>query len=321
SVVGSAVDTVSFDPPLPIRVLGDMLRAGDIISERFEIREEAGRGGMGVVYRAVDHESGETVALKLLHAATNDAELRSRFVREAEVLSQVTHPNIVRYIAHGAHQAHPQTMLYLVMEWLEGEELEERLLWGRGLATAEVVRLASRVASALAAAHRHGIIHRDIKPSNIFLVQGELDSVRLLDFGIARANAASRMTRTGLALGTPGYMAPEQATGERDIDARADLFALGAVLFECLTGRPAYEGNHAMAILTKVLFETPPRVDEYRDGLPQVLVDMVGTLMERERDARPADASWVAQAFEALGPLEPDVVAPRSEPLPAITDR
>src|SRR5690606_30614981 len=126
---------------------------------------------------------------------------------------------------------------------------------------------------------------------------------------------------TGLALGTPGYMAPEQATGERDIDARADLFALGAVLFECLTGRPAYEGNHAMAILTKVLFETPPRVDEYRDGLPQVLVDMVGTVLARARDARPADAAWAAQAFEALGPLEPDVVAPRSEPLPAITGR
>src|SRR5262249_5842215 len=193
------------------------MRPGDVVVDRFEIEHEAGAGGMGTVFRATDRRAGEKVALKVLRY--EDEDMRARFEREATFLAALEHPRIVRYIDHGI----AEDGLYLAMEWLDGEDLARRLQRGP-LSVVESVALAGSIADALAAAHTRGIVHRDVKPSNVFLVNGDLGAVKLLDFGIARAavTATRLRTSTGIALGTPGYMAPEQARGERTIDARAD---------------------------------------------------------------------------------------------------
>src|SRR5882672_7422558 len=148
---------------------------------------------------------------------------------------------------------------YLVMEWLDGEDLRRRLQ--RELPSiGESVALAARVAEALGAAHARGIVHRDLKPSNLFLLDRRIDQIKVLDFGIARQEGLTQLTRTGTLIGTPGYMAPEQARSHEAVDARADVFALGCVLFECLTGSRPFEGDTAIAILGKLLFEEAPRV-------------------------------------------------------------
>jgi serine/threonine protein kinase len=231
--------------------------AGALIGRRFLLEDMAGRGGMGTVWRARDRETGSIVAVKLMRGGDH----ADRFIREAQVLATLHHPHIVRYIDHGlTGEGDP----YLAMEWLEGIDLAQRL-GGAPMPIADAIRVASLAAEALVVAHARGVIHRDIKPSNLFLPRGNIEDLKVLDFGIARIALASQaMTRTGAALGTPGYMAPEQARGERDLDARADLFALGCVLFEAVSGRAPFAGAHLMAVLAKVLFEDAPRLRELR---------------------------------------------------------
>src|SRR5262249_5346179 len=158
------------------------------------------------------------------------------FTREALVLAELMTPGIVRYVAHGVAET---GALYLVMEWLDGCDLAERLKTGP-MSVDESILVIRQAAAALVPAHQRGSVHRDIKPSNLFLAGGDVTELRLVDFGVARlAEAGGPSTQTGLVIGTPGYMAPEQARGDRDVDARADVFSLGCVLFECLTGRAA----------------------------------------------------------------------------------
>jgi len=251
---------------------------------------------MGVIHRAHDRLADRPVALKLLLEA--DDALAARFAREAELLSDLQHEGIVRYVAHGIFEGHP----WLAMEWLEGEDLEARLRHD-GLDPSESVDLAIRVADALGTAHARGIVHRDLKPSNLFLADGDPRRVKLLDFGIARRTLALGNTAVGSVLGTPGYMAPEQARGESSIDARADVFALGCVLFETLVGRPAFSGGHPMAILAKILLEDVPRISSVRSWIPRELDDLVHRMMAKERDARPHDGRAVATLLRAIGPL------------------
>ena len=229
----------------------DAMRTGDCIDARFEILERIGAGGMGVVYRALDRLSGETVAIKLLRNPESDS--TGQFTREARVLASLTHPHVVRYVTHGVSSAGEP---YLVMEWLAGESLSQRLARG-GLGIGDSMDLIQRVAGALGAAHALGIVHRDVKPSNIVLAHGRLENVKVLDFGLARVADVSRtLMRTGLTVGTAGYMAPEQARGERArIDARADVFSLGCVLFECLAGVPVFQAESPYMLLAKVLLD------------------------------------------------------------------
>src|SRR6185437_16824453 len=162
------------------------------------------------------------------------------------------------------------------------------------LTVEETLILARRVAGALGDLHARGVLHRDIKPSNLFLCGGLVEGVKVLDFGIARSPDASRqITRTGTTIGTPGYMAPEQARGERDADGQADLFSLGCVLFECLTGRPAFTGNHVIALLARVLLEDAPRVTALRPEVPDALADLIEQMMAKCPGDRPADAGAV----------------------------
>ena len=236
---------------------------GTVVAGRFEIERAARSGGAGTVYRAYDLREGGHVALKLLHAHRHDEELR--FEREARLLAKLDHPGIVRHVDHGRT---PAGVPWLAMEWLEGEDLAERLSRGP-LTCDETVILGRRAAQTLAAAHAHGVVHRDIKPSNLFLPGRAMERVKVIDFGIARGAGELRATLSGVAVGTPGYMAPEQARGEGDVDLRADLFSLGCVLFECLAGRPAFEGQHAMAILAKILFEAAPPLRALRPDVPR----------------------------------------------------
>ena len=268
---------------------------GDIVDDRFEIERLAASGGMGEVFRGRDRLSGDPVAVKvLLGGQATDLE---RFRRETQVLARLSHPGIVRYVAHGAL---PSGAPYLVMEWLEGHDLENRLQRGR-LTVEESVTVAVQVAMALEAAHELGVVHRDIKPKNLLLVGGRLDRVKLIDFGIARAQGTVQMTQAGMLMGTPGYMAPEQCTSEQALDARADVYALGCLLFECLTGVPAFKGQHAMAVLVKVLFEATPRVRDFLPEAPAELDELVAQMMAKELDARPRGGAAVVAALSALG--------------------
>ncbi|WP_437339542.1 protein kinase domain-containing protein [Sorangium sp. So ce394] len=271
------------------------MRAADVIEDRFEIEQLAASGGMGDVYRARDRVSEQAVALKVLQGASvND--LR-RFAREAEALVTLRLPGVVQYVAHGVTGAGQP---YLAMEWLDGVTLEERLA-GAPLTLAESVALAARVATTLGAIHRLGVVHRDLKPSNLMLVGGAVERVTLLDFGIARhLRLAPILTSPGAVLGTPGYMAPEQVRGDAPVDARADVFALGCVLFQCLAGRPPFLGNSALALLIRVVLEEPPRLGELRDGIPEPLERLVARMLAKSAGERPRDGAAAAAELAAV---------------------
>ncbi|WP_437970169.1 protein kinase [Sorangium sp. So ce260] len=256
---------------------------GERLGARYTIERQAGKGGLGTVYRARDVESGAPVAIKVLREPTE--EKRSRFAREARALAALSHPCIVQYVAHGTT---PDGELYLVMEWLEGEDLGARLSRGR-LEPAPALRLLVRVAEGLAFAHAHGVVHRDIKPQNLFLPGGEIERTTIVDFGLARlADATSSLTRTGATVGTPSFMAPEQVIGEGEVDARADIYSLGCVLFACLTGRPPFAAPHPLALLARVVFEEAPRPSALVPGLPRELDAFAARLLAKRPEERPA---------------------------------
>ncbi|MFT3774521.1 MAG: protein kinase [Minicystis sp.] len=277
-----------------------MLR-GSTIAGRFEIEEQAGRGGTGTVFRARDAENGEHVAVKVLRAADDAHD--ARFAREARLLSQLRHPGLVRYVAHGVPATGDP---YLVMEWLDGETLGARLQRG-DLSIDETVTLGRRIAEALAVVHAAGLVHRDVKPGNIFLCDGIAEQVKLIDFGLARAQSTlNQLTLTGTVVGTPAYMSPEQARGDREIDMRADLFAFGCVLYRCLTGRAPFGGSHAVEVMTRVLLDDPTPIDELRTGVPAELAALVHQMLAKDRERRPRSASEVAARLRELEELADD---------------
>ncbi len=282
------------EPYVPTR-----LKAGDVLSDRFVIDRLAGSGGMGTVYRALDRVTGQAVALKVARRDLHE----ERFAREARVLAELDHPAIVRYVAHGETM---QGQAYLAMEWLHGEDLAQRLSVSR-LTVAESLDVACRAAAGLAAAHARGLVHRDVKPSNVLLVDGRPSRAKLLDFGIVGMEltdmplTAPPMTRTGVVMGTVGYMSPEQAIGERKLDARTDVFALGCVLFECLIGEPVFTGNQVVAVLAKVLREEARRVRTLRPELPEALDALVARMLSKDRELRPHDGGVVLKELQALG--------------------
>ncbi len=294
-----------------------MMEPGTLLNDRFEIQRRRGAGGMGAVFQAQDRVSGEQVAVKvLLHESPTAA---ARFDRETRVLAEFSHPGIVRHVDHGITESGQR---YLVMEWLEGEDLEARLERKR-LTLAESIEIATQVASALAAAHARGVIHRDIKPSNIFLIDELVDRVKLLDFGLARFDEATIMTHEGMLLGTPSYMAPEQARGAMNLDARVDVFALGCVLFECLTGERAFSGQQVMATLAKVLYAEARSVRELQPEIPREIDDLVAWMLGKSPDQRPRDGAELFNALAALGPTPAPTGAspwPSTPPAKALTD-
>jgi tetratricopeptide (TPR) repeat protein len=287
------------------------VKPGTIIGGRYVIVERVRAGGMGTVFRAEDRRAGNQIALKLLHG--QEATDIERFVREAAILAELDHPGIVRYAGHGME---PTGEHWLAMEWLEGEDLAARIGRKR-LTDRETLAIMRQAIAALSFAHERGAIHRDVKPSNLFLRDKSVEKVVLVDFGVAGlAGDMRRLTQTGALLGTPGYMAPEQVEGSPSHDARSDIFSLGCVLFECLTGRPAFEGANPMAVLAKLLLQESPRLSALRPEIPE-LDELVSRMLSKSPGGRPASLAEVAAALDALPPAfedrKPSVLPPPPE--------
>jgi serine/threonine protein kinase len=261
------------------------------IDRRFRPLRPVARGTFGEVYEAIDATTSRHVGLKVLDRSRTDF---ARFEREAEVLATVRHPNVVAYVAHGLTD---QGAPYLAMEWLEGMDLAARLNAGK-LSVREALTIVRHAAAGLGAAHTLGIVHRDVKPSNLFLVGGRSDDVRVIDFGVARA-PRSRLTSEGTVLGTPEYMAPEQAQGA-ELTPRVDVFALGCVLFACLTGQSPYAAADAMQSMRKLLQGAAPRLREERAEVAGALDELVARMLARDPAERPADGTDVASRIAGL---------------------
>ncbi|MEO5800443.1 MAG: protein kinase [Gemmatimonadales bacterium] len=262
------------------------------LSDRYRIERELGAGGMATVYLAEDLKHERKVAIKVLRpelAAVIGAE---RFLREIKTIATLQHPHILGLIDSGEVNG----TAYYVMPYVEGESLRDRLNREKQLPISDALRLATEVAGALDYAHRHGVIHRDIKPENILLHDG---SALVADFGIAlavsSAGGGSRMTETGMSLGTPHYMSPEQAMGEREITARSDVYALGAMTYEMLIGDPPFTGSTAQAIVAKVMTSEPAPLIAQRKNIPPEVEDAVLTALEK----LPADRFETAAEFAA----------------------
>jgi serine/threonine-protein kinase len=281
------------DPGVPPRLATtgafEVAKVTAALAGRYKVERILGEGGMATVYLATDLKHKRKVAVKVMRpelAATLGAE---RFLREVEIAGQLSHPHILPMHDSGESEG----ILFYVMPYVEGETLRERLERDGALPVDDALRLAREVAEALAYAHRRNIVHRDIKPANILLSEGH---ALVADFGIARAvgdSAGEQLTRTGLAVGTPQYMAPEQATGEKEVDGRADVYATGAVLYEMIAGEPPFTGPSARMILTRSLTEAPRALSKVRDGLP----GSVDTTVLRALAKNPGDRFPTADAL------------------------
>jgi len=293
--------------------LDGTLAVGTLFAGRYEIVRLAGSGGMSSVYRALDRTTTKHVALKVIR--NPDRRSAARFRREASVLAALSSPSIVQYLAHGMT---PDGDRFLAMEWLEGEDLASQLSRGP-LSIADTLTVARRIADALNTAHALGLIHRDIKPSNLFLPGAKISQAKLLDFGIvlSSAEATSRFTRTGTTLGTPGYMAPEQALGLQNIDHRADMYGLGSLLYHCLTGNPPFSDH--LGGLTRSLLDPAPPVDQLRSETPSFLVSLIGYMLEQEPERRPQSMASILEALDRHSTLNiridrPCKPKPRAQP-------
>jgi serine/threonine protein kinase len=272
--------------------MGDQLRERVVssVGDSYEIEAEIGRGGMAAVYRARDLKLRRLVAIKVLppDLAFRD-EVRTRFLREAQTAAQLNHPNIVPIFSVDERGG----LVYFVMALVEGESLGHRLSCERRPPVADVLRILREVADALGYAHARGIIHRDIKPDNI-LLDGATGRAMVTDFGIARAaEGDSRLTVTGIAVGTPTYMSPEQALGEREVDGRCDQYSLAVVGYQMLTGEPPFAATNTPAMLLKHISEPPAPLAQLRGDLPAALI----VAIERALSKKPSDRWATAYAF------------------------
>ena len=270
-------------------VTDTLARLTTALADRYRVERELGVGGMATVYLAHDLKHERDVAIKVLHPDLGAALGAERFLSEIKVTAKLQHPHILPLLDSGAADG----LLYYVMPYVRGETLRARLERERQLPVDEALRVAAEVAEALQAAHTLGIVHRDIKPENILLQEG---AALVADFGIALAVQSAggqRMTQTGLSLGTPQYMSPEQAMGEKSVDARSDVYALGAVTYELLTGDPPFVGSTVQAIVARVLTERPGGIRAVRDTVP---VEVEGAILKALAKL-PADRFATARAF------------------------
>jgi hypothetical protein len=260
----------------------------------YEVLGVIGRGGMGVVLKAIDPALGRLVAIKVLAPqwATSTA-ARQRFAREARATAAIRHEHVVAIHAVNEQDGLP----YLVMEYVHGMSLQQRLDQTGPLRVEEIVRIGLQTAAGLGAAHAHGLIHRDVKPANILLENG-VECVKLSDFGLARAIDDASLTQSGVIAGTPQYMAPEQARGAA-LDHRADLFSLGSVLYALCTGRPPFRAPTTLAVLRRVCDDTPRPIQDINPDIPDWLVEIIATLHAKEPADRFQAAAEVADLLGA----------------------
>jgi len=261
---------------------------------RYEVKAEIGRGGMATVFHAYDPRFERDVAIKVLPPAfMHDPQFRARFEREAKMIALLEHPAIVPVYDFGEQGGQP----YIVMRYMSGGSLEERLKAGP-LSVTETVQLISRLAPALDAAHTKGIIHRDLKPGNILF--DRYGNAFLSDFGIARLTQGSAATLTGdVVLGTPAYMSPEQVQGDRELDGRSDLYSLGIILFQMLTGKVPFASDTPAKTMLMHILEPVPQLLDIKPDLPAAIAAMLGRALAKEPEARFATSAEMASALEA----------------------
>src|SRR6185312_10836919 len=279
-------------------------RLARALAGRYTLVRELGRGGMATVYLGTDLKLGRQVAIKLLAPATRAYLGSDRFQREVLLAAQLSHPHIVPLFE--ADEA--DGLLFYVMEYVDGESLRHRLDRQGPLPVEDAVRIAAEVGDALQYAHENGVIHRDVKPENVLLSRGH---ALVADFGIARAVgvvAGDRLTRAGMSMGTPAYMSPEQAEGERDVDARADQYSLACVLYELLAGQPPFTGPSANAVLSRQVLDPVPPLTTLRPGVP----GSVRRAVERALSKAPADRfASLPEFLVALEAPEAPAAAPK----------
>ncbi|HET9674383.1 MAG TPA: serine/threonine-protein kinase [Gaiellaceae bacterium] len=270
------------------------MKLGEVIGGRYELEELVGSGGMSSVYRAHDRMLERKVALKILHSRLGeDDEYIERFRREARAVAQLAHPNIVTVIDRGDDEGRQ----FIVFEYIDGKTLKEVVDAGGPLPVDEVLRLGGGIASGLAFAHGRGIVHRDVKPQNV-LLNGD-GRAKVTDFGIARSLDVERgVTETGTVLGTSNYIAPEQASGQQ-VDDRSDVYSLGVVLYELLTGEVPFPGESFVAVAMKHIHEPPPSVLARRPDAPPRLAGLVDAMLEKDHTLRPSMDEVVAE-LEAM---------------------
>ena len=302
--------------PDPVDATADtelLARVERALAPQYEVEGELGRGGMGIVYRARDTRLKRTVAVKLLPPElAYRTEIKSRFLREAEMAAQLSHPNIVPIYSVDEKDG----LVYFIMACVLGDNLATRMATRGPLPIADVRRIMREVSGALAFAHARKFIHRDIKPDNILIDKDDGRAI-VTDFGIARAvqdGAETRLTATGIAIGTPAYMSPEQAAGDREIDGRADLYALGTLGYQMLAGRLPFEANSTPALLVKQLTEKPLPIVERRPDTPPDLAGIIMRLLEKEPSARFATADELSAALD--GRISSGYQPPQRQPAP-----
>jgi serine/threonine protein kinase len=277
-------------------------RVGRVIQDRYRIVRKIGEGGMGAVYEGEHLAIARRVAIKCLHERIGrDEKLAARFHREARAATKIGHPNIIDVLDFGSME---DGTAFMVLEYLEGKNLEDLIDEEGPQPVGRVVRIVSSVCDALKAAHAQGIVHRDLKPENLFLVRREDNPyfVKVLDFGIAKFTEADdfRLTQTGQAMGTPYYMAPEQLLGHSDVGPRADLYSLGVILFHALSDHYPFEGQTFAQLVIRVTRDPPPPLSALRPDVPAELAALVAKLLSKEPEDRPASA---AELREALAPF------------------
>ena len=280
----------SFVPHSLARGEGLLERLRKIFADTYRVEQELKGGGMSRLFRATDLALNRLVVIKILPPELTSDVLAARFKRESEVTARLKHQNILPILDSGLRD----DLMFYVMPFVAGESLRERLNREIHLPVREAISILSDVASALSYAHKQGVIHRDVKPENI-LLQGW--NVYLADFGIAAAfvlpgeTPATRLTRTGMSMGTVGYMAPEQSLAERDVDHRADIYALGVVAHEMLAGMPPFTGATTQAIIAANLIQPPPRLDLLRAETPGPICKAIAKALEKDPAKRFQDAA------------------------------
>jgi len=293
---------------------------GRALAGRYRVTRRIGRGGMGEVYEAEHTGIGETVAIKILHPDAAELEgVAGRFAREARIVSRLESEHIVSVLDAGADaDGRP----YLVMELLRGEDLGTRLRARRALPEADAIHVVAQILRGLADAHEAGVIHRDLKPDNVFLTTrgGDDAFVKLVDFGISKvqrldATSPLALTQAGTILGTPMYMSPEQAQAKGDIDARTDIYSVGAILFECLAGRPPHVGETDAEVLLKLCTSDVPDLRALAPSTSPAVRRLVARALSRDRDARFRSARQMLVAVSQLGAAAPA----KAEAPPAVT--
>jgi serine/threonine protein kinase len=267
-----------------------LIPTGTVLDGRYRIQRLLGEGGMGTVYSAEDLRLGRRVAIKVVRQVGDELMLGERLFREAKAAARAEHPAVITAFGYGTDPDLGAD--YFVMEHLQGETVSQRIERVGPLPLSFALRIAIEVCDALIAVHDANVIHRDLKPNNIFLAtRGQrVDEIKLLDFGVAKQLNLETLTATGQIWGTPMYMAPEQLTDSKRVDARCDLYSLGVVLFECLTGKLPFVAANALALAYAIVHGPQQQVQSLRGDVPDALAAIVTRCMHRDRDQRFADA-------------------------------